>query len=368
MCYLATSLLFDMAAAAWEDDDPDGEVQRAIALSLSDNQDGLFNPAVDTERAEQLMGIIAIATIEEQGNLLKKFETNKPINSKEVNSKPEESNIKDNAVELSGLPWTATEEEIRKFLKDCKIVKILIILNDYSKPSGNAKVWFSSKDDLNRALLCDKNNIGRRYVYVRKADDVPEIEDEREETRGVQLKELPWTATRQQICDFLFGCEVVGGQAGVHIEMNESGKPSGSALVYLRTKTDVENALNFHKQKLGKRNVDVVRLTTKAEKSRKEEIIIKLSGLARKVTVSDISDFLSGGNVKHVEIVRTKDDKGKPSGDAFVSIESEESLNVALSLHETAMGNRRIDVCHVKKEEFEKAKKHKMDVPGENKA
>jgi RNA recognition motif-containing protein len=260
-----------MAATCEGDSDLEDQIQKAIALSRSDNQipnicpegwvplgntypsySSTSHSAEDTENAEQLMEVIA--TVEQQGILLKQIEAkkpekSKPINYKLANSMQEESNIKDNVVELSGLPWTATEEDIRVFLKDCKIKKILIILNDYSKPSGNSKVWFPSKDDLDRALLCDKNYIGKRYVYIRKANEAFGIENEREENKDrstssntnpgvftVQLRELPWTATRKQICDFLFGCEVVGGPAGVHIEMNERGKPSGSAIVHLQTK------------------------------------------------------------------------------------------------------------------------------------
>eukprot|EP00091_Calanus_sinicus_P013292 TRINITY_DN29556_c0_g1_i1.p1 TRINITY_DN29556_c0_g1~~TRINITY_DN29556_c0_g1_i1.p1 ORF type:complete len:107 (-),score=30.52 TRINITY_DN29556_c0_g1_i1:50-370(-) len=47
--------------------------------------------------------------------------------------------------------------------------------------------------------------------------------------------------------------------------MNERGKPSGTAIVQLKTYVDVENALKFHKQKLGLRHVDVISLTAKVE-------------------------------------------------------------------------------------------------------
>ena len=121
----------------------------------------------------------------------------------------------------------------------------------------------------------------------------------------LKLSGLPWTATKQQICDFLFGCEVIEGPAGVKIEMNERGKPSGSAFVQLKTKTDVENALKCNKKKLGTRHVYVEKMNNKDEKAKDEKFCIKLSGLARKVTDEDVSNFLFAGNVKHMVITRT---------------------------------------------------------------
>eukprot|EP00090_Calanus_glacialis_P040256 TRINITY_DN70178_c0_g1_i1.p1 TRINITY_DN70178_c0_g1~~TRINITY_DN70178_c0_g1_i1.p1 ORF type:complete len:409 (-),score=137.21 TRINITY_DN70178_c0_g1_i1:80-1306(-) len=392
----------------------EAEVQRAIALSLGPNlqvEGGMFSRVDDIENTQQVMDAIAIHKMEEQGNILKQFERSKPMKCSLGDPKANDD-TPDNVVELSGVPWTAAEEQIQEFLKDCKIVKILIMLNAYRKSTGNAKVWLASKDDLEKALLCDKNYIGKRYVYVRKANKSTGVGTTSPSLHHgaftVQLNELPWTATHEQICHFLFGCEVVGGKNGVQIEMNERGKSSGTAIVQLKTEIDVENALKFHKQKLGTRHVDVISLTTKAEEetkakveeeattkveeaattivdtqttakfeeenatifgtettakaeekpTSKERTIVKLSGVARKATVPAISDFLSGGNVKFIEIVRTGDSKGKPSGNAFIVLDSEDNLKAALSLNNTVMGNRKIEVCKVSEEEFEEEEKN----------
>ena len=128
----------------------------------------------------------------------------------------------------------------------------------------------------------------------------------------LKLSGLPWTATKQQICDFLFGCEVIEGPAGVKIEMNERGKPSGSAFVQVRTKTDVENAMKYNKRMLGKRYVDIEIITTKDGKAVEREryqtkdrssssnpdvFTVKLSGLPWTATQQQICDFLFGCEV-----------------------------------------------------------------------
>ena len=168
----------------------------------------------------------------------------------------------------------------------------------------------------------------------------------------VKLNGLPWTATQKEICDFLIGCEVLEGPAGVKIEMNEWGKPSGSAFVQLRTKKDVENAMKCNKQMLGKRYVDIEMIT-----NRNEKFFIKLSGLARKATTTDISDFISCGYKKQFEVVKRKN-----SGEAFVKIDNEEDLKIVLGLNDTAMRNRKINVTQVNLEEFDKANKQELDV------
>ena len=293
----------------------------------------------------------------------RKIEADKPKNS---NQGYDETEFNENAVELTCLPWTATEDDIKRFLGDCKIVKIVILLNDHGKPSGNAKVLLEQKADLEKALSNDKNYIGKRYVYVRKVNQSHSAGSSSsyipQGVCTVQLKGLPWSATQEQICDFLAGCQVDGGKEGVHIEMNERGKPSGSAFVQLKTDADVEKAMKFHKQKLGTRYVEVVSQEIKIEEQkRKEKIIVKLCGAGRKTEITDISDLLSGHDVKYLKIVRHVDDKGKPSGDFYIHVENQENRERALSLDKTTIGNRKIEVCCGKEEDFEKARSHDLE-------
>ena len=88
----------------------------------------------------------------------------------------------------------------------------------------------------------------------------------------------------------------------------------------------------------------------------RDKFCIKLSGLARNATEADISNYLSGCNVKQIEIVMTVNEKGRPSGDAFVKIDSEDNLKESLLLNETAMGNRKIEISQKTGEDFEEAK------------
>eukprot|EP00092_Neocalanus_flemingeri_P010886 GFUD01011725.1.p1 GENE.GFUD01011725.1~~GFUD01011725.1.p1 ORF type:complete len:1379 (+),score=532.30 GFUD01011725.1:445-4137(+) len=290
------------------------------------------------------------------------FEDSKPEYTKSADSKPEDvinivRSSKNNAVEIKGLPWKATEEDIRQFLKDCKILKILMIRNKYNNPSGNAMVWLSGQDDLDRALHSEKKLFGKRHICVKKVIDAIKIKDEPSncDLLMVQLSGLALTSTSQNICDFLFGCDVVGGPEGVTIEMGERGIPSGYAFVLLETTADFETALKYNKQILGDRCVNIEKMTRKDEEVQEDKFCIMLSGLEKTATAKDVSDFLSDGNVKHVEIIRSVDEKGEPSENAFIKIESEEDLKLALNLNETLIGNRQIDVFQVNLDLFQEA-------------
>ena len=71
-------------------------------------------------------------------------------------------------VDLSSLPWSASERDIRGFLSDdVEVLKVLIVLNDNRKPSGEARVWVASEDDVTRALIKNNSLLGQRKVRVR---------------------------------------------------------------------------------------------------------------------------------------------------------------------------------------------------------
>ena len=73
-----------------------------------------------------------------------------------------------NTIDLKGLPWKTTEGDISRFLKNCKILKIEIIFDDYWKHSGLARVQLDSEDDLRKAIKCHKNFFDIRKIEVTK--------------------------------------------------------------------------------------------------------------------------------------------------------------------------------------------------------
>ena len=56
----------------------------------------------------------------------------------------------------------------------------------------------------------------------------------------------------------------------------------------------------------------------------------------------DIADFLERCHIigGHRGIVITTDDRGRPSGDAYVEVESMDDIDLALKMHKRDMGSR----------------------------
>merc|ERR1719206_1029617 len=155
---------------------------------------------------------------------------------------------RDYYVKMSGLPWKATKAEIRSFLADINIVgEVVIVLNDHGKPSGDALVQLPTKDDLEKALKCNRKYLHNRFVLLEETDSeafarvsATESRINEEKDYNLKLSGLPWKATKDDIRSFLVDAQIVGD---VNIVYNDHGKPSGDALVKVATKEDLQKAL-----------------------------------------------------------------------------------------------------------------------------
>ena len=102
--------------------------------------------------------------------------------------------MSNNSIDLKGLPWKTTEGDISRFLKNCKILKIEIIFDDYWKHSGLARVQLDSEDDLRKAIKCHKNFIGIRSIEVSKVLNKKEISSkETSKTDSDEKENQTWT-------------------------------------------------------------------------------------------------------------------------------------------------------------------------------
>eukprot|EP00092_Neocalanus_flemingeri_P014181 GFUD01015300.1.p1 GENE.GFUD01015300.1~~GFUD01015300.1.p1 ORF type:complete len:560 (+),score=174.35 GFUD01015300.1:105-1784(+) len=101
----------------------------------------------------------------------------------------EEASKQENAfLKLSGLVWTATEEDIKTFLDDCTVTEVVITTNEGGKPSGNAFVRLEDKLDTEKAKGHDKEYLGERYVKVEVIEEQQFIKDT-EKDRKMNAKE-----------------------------------------------------------------------------------------------------------------------------------------------------------------------------------
>ncbi len=88
-----------------------------------------------------------------------------PLSEDEIQSS---RNIGTNVVVLRGLPYSATEEDVRSFFSALEgaISGVHMISNADGRPSGIAYVEFGDDQSARRALERDLKNMGDRYIEV----------------------------------------------------------------------------------------------------------------------------------------------------------------------------------------------------------
>jgi len=79
--------------------------------------------------------------------------------------------------------------------------------------------------------------------------------------------------------------------------------------------------------------------------------VIRLRGLPWSVGKEEVSGFLSGCNVTNIHFTYNRD--GRPSGEAYVELETESDVSLALSKNQQHMGKRYIEVFRSKTSEME---------------
>ena len=73
----------------------------------------------------------------------------------------------DYCVKMSGVPFRATEQELKEFFRDAEEpLSVKVILNRDGRPSGDALAEFDSEEAVNKAMSKDRECMGSRYVIL----------------------------------------------------------------------------------------------------------------------------------------------------------------------------------------------------------
>ncbi|MFH4975546.1 hypothetical protein AB6A40_002255 [Gnathostoma spinigerum] len=175
-----------------------------------------------------------------------------------------------NYVRLRGLPFSAKEDDVRKFLQDVNTRSVTFTLTPTGRASGECYVELENKDDVSEALKLHKNEMNGRYIEVFTVSNGEVIQmirhgvlrspDGRNSDRlsrnyVVRLRGIPFSATVEDIRAFFSGLDV----ADVVIDKEPGGRPSGEAFVRLSSKQHAEEALERNRNNMGTRYVEVFR-------------------------------------------------------------------------------------------------------------
>ncbi|XP_046871960.1 G-rich sequence factor 1 [Hypomesus transpacificus] len=185
-------------------------------------------------------------------------------------------------------------------------------------------------------------------------------EPPKKEVYIIHAKGLPWTCTAVDLLHFFSECRVRDGVKGIHLTVNQDGKPSGQAFIEVEHEEDVSKALEKHRQYLGSRYVEVYEVTDgdaeailkKSVQLPAEDGVVRLRGLPYSCTEADILFFFSGLDVVKNGVTFVTDGKGRLKGEAFVQFSSHEMVQEALQRDRELIGNRYIEVFPSQKGEI----------------
>ncbi|XP_017490061.1 PREDICTED: heterogeneous nuclear ribonucleoprotein H isoform X2 [Rhagoletis zephyria] len=183
----------------------------------------------------------------------------------------------------------------------------------------------------------------------------------------IRLRGLPWSATHQEILDFLGNVNVVNGSKGIHLITSRwDGKNTGEAYVEVQAQEDVEEARKLNKGSMGHRYIEVFTANPKEAKeamrktgSHGVSYVVKLRGLPYAVTEQQVEEFFNGLEIKpdREGILFVMDKRGRATGEAFVQFESQEDTEQALGRNREKIGHRYIEIFRSSLAELKRASK-----------
>ncbi|KAL4648920.1 RNA-binding protein 12-like [Arapaima gigas] len=208
-------------------------------------------------------------------------------------------------VHLQGLPFTATEMDVREFFQGLGVDSVRFLRDGLGRSSGRALVKFFTHQDAFEALKRNTGMMGQRYVEItpaterqwtasaapgnvaggqgsskhssdaepdqhRRTGSSSESPSGRERARSrsphkqeycVYLKGLPYEAENKQIFEFFKNLDIV--EDSIYIAYGPNGRATGEGFVEFRNEVDYKAALSCHMQYMGSRFIQVHPITKK---------------------------------------------------------------------------------------------------------
>ncbi|KAM4593370.1 epithelial splicing regulatory protein 2 isoform 1-T1 [Odontesthes bonariensis] len=212
-------------------------------------------------------------------------------------------------IRMRGLPFTATPQEVLSFLGPESPVTdgaegLLFVKYPDGRPTGDAFVLFSCEEYAQNALKRHKQILGKRYIELFRSTaaevqqvlnrymstplistlppspivplpvlSTPPFLPSASSSRDcVRLRGLPYTAGIEDILEFMGEHTIDIKPHGVHMVLNQQGRPSGDAFIQMKSPDKAFMvAQKCHKKTMKDRYVEVFQCST-------EEMSIVLMG------------------------------------------------------------------------------------------
>lgn len=229
------------------------------------------------------------------------------------NKKAEQGNdLKGNyVVRLRGLPWQITEEDIIGFFSELVIVPggIYFFRDSSGRPMGEGFVRFETKRDYEEAIKRHKNFIGKRYIEVFSSS----------------MDEWNKSGVNQ--------ANLRGSTSSGSTTMN-SGTPISTHSPLSGSRNDRNG--HFHSPNNN--------LSISGDGGTGGGFVVRMRGLPYSVSIDDILNFFRGIDLGEDQIFLLTNHSGQITGDGYVNFSSAKQAERAMSLHNSRIGRRYIEL------------------------
>lgn len=300
----------------------------------------------------------------------------------EYQCEPELQNKEVYIIQVRGLPWSCTAQDLLQFFSECRIRDglkgIHLTTNPVSgRPSGQAFIEVEHEDDVSKALEKHRQYLGPRYVEVFEVTNADAEAILRNAVGGassdyvVRLRGLPFSSSEEDITNFFSGLDIV--QNGITIVIDHQGRNSGHAFVEFTSQEAFEEALRRDRELIGHRYIEVfpsqkneirtgwksrttsslpqqmsppgtssVRQNSDQNVSHLRSHYVHMRGLPFNASGEDIVKFFFPLIVSKVLIEFGSD--GRPSGEADVYFSCHQEAVAAMSRDKMHIGERYIEL------------------------
>jgi len=291
-------------------------------------------------------------------------------------------------IKVRGLPYEATALDLCKFFTDCKIKAgprgIYFTLNDRKQPTGEAFIEMTSYRDVNSALRRHRDRMGSRYLEIFEsrasilekeikngATNAFGFNENRRDGRGSRSFDRDSSFDRYDRSSSFdrgfdrgsFGGRYSGGGGGQFSGWGGGYRDRSPVRGFGRGGgSSYDDDRGFGRDRGGGfgRERGLSSRDKGPPKSKVSDYCVKLRGLPWSVTKDEIADFLTdsvhivGGN-KGV-LILMEEGRDRPSGDAYVEVESEKDVNNAIKQHKNKIGVRYVEVFEANVKDVARAK------------
>lgn len=285
---------------------------------------------------------------------------------------------------LSGMPFSATKEDVRVFFDGIQIDDLIFMRNSYGMFNGCGLVKFRTREDASEGLKRDRKYIGPRYIRVMPASEhqwvksggsvVSDGAARRSRTRsrspvrhrshspsneefGVLYENLPYSVEKRDIKALLHPLSVTDDQISIFVDKNSDR--SKSAIVVFKNLKDYCSGLAHHKETflhsvvyvspISKEKIatmleptdnpreDQRRSSRSSEPTQSahdsERRCIYVRNLPFDVRKVEIMDFFHGFQLSEDRLILLQDERGTGLGEALVIFQTEKEATMAQSLN-----------------------------------